>query len=547
MHRVEVSSDGTISRARFVIGTLLLLCALLFYYFAVLKIDYRRTILFDLGLHPDADEYFAQARALGRTGAPFIRIGFEKLPSRYPPGYPFLMLPWLKLLSSSDQILAPFRTNQAVGILLLLGVFALYCRRKRPIDGGMTVLLIATLPAFVSFSRSSLSDLSAAVAVGTTFSLIYLGLQEHKRWIVYLAAIVLGLAFNIRMQLIFFAPILLAMALFPVHGSRWRWLVHCLGVLVLFFMAMSPTFILNYKMFGSPFRTGYDFWVPAVTAHPLFALRNVRPNLAMLWQEFTAHRTVFYVENIFGSGTSFVASFIVLGAAGIVMMPKGRFFICAALAATTFFLGTTAYFFKDARFYLPLLLLLPAAAQIPVGWALRHWKNRRYGIIADLIVLLFILACLGYPSQSGYPPKAGRVQSYDALHFADKPRRPVNFEAAQYFANTCATAPGLVLSDIDSVYLNALLGDAFAAAPIDQKHRYCYSWEWHYGKQDALNLVQRVLAQSEPEYALFVSAKERDENINRLPSIDGCGWSQLTGSAPSTAVIMRLTAKPPHH
>ena len=79
-------------------GLLLLLCALTFYYFAVLRIDYQKTALLDLGPHPDATEYFAQAETLSKGGQPTIQIGYETLPSRYPPGYPALMLPWLKIL-----------------------------------------------------------------------------------------------------------------------------------------------------------------------------------------------------------------------------------------------------------------------------------------------------------------------------------------------------------------------------------------------------------------------------------------------------------------
>ena len=63
------------------IAVLLLLCALTFYYFAVLRIDYSKTTLLDLGPHPDATEYFAQAKALYRDGWPSIQIGYEKLPS----------------------------------------------------------------------------------------------------------------------------------------------------------------------------------------------------------------------------------------------------------------------------------------------------------------------------------------------------------------------------------------------------------------------------------------------------------------------------------
>src|SRR5881398_2748203 len=117
-------------------GALLFLCALTFYSFAVLKIDYRKTALLDLGPHPDATEYFAQGRALLKDRWPSIQIGYDKLPSRYPVGYPALMLSWLKILPEADSILAPFRTNQAIGLLLLLTVFGFYTYLAMPLTGG---------------------------------------------------------------------------------------------------------------------------------------------------------------------------------------------------------------------------------------------------------------------------------------------------------------------------------------------------------------------------------------------------------------------------
>src|SRR5206468_2431467 len=127
----------------FVLGTLLLLCALTFYYFAVLKIDYRKTNLLNLGPYPDAVEYFAQARSILKDGWPSIQIGYDKLPSRYPVGYPALMLPWLTILPERDAVLAPFRTNQMIGVLLLLAVFGFYAYLAMPLTGGFATLLLA--------------------------------------------------------------------------------------------------------------------------------------------------------------------------------------------------------------------------------------------------------------------------------------------------------------------------------------------------------------------------------------------------------------------
>jgi len=133
-------------------GIFCFVLALLFYYGAVLRIDFKRTEFLDLGPYPDAVEYFAQANSILKEGAPTIQIGYDKLPSRYPPGYPILMIPWLRFLPHNG-ILAPFRANQTIGLLLLAGSFLFYFAIGRPLAGGLAALLVATQPAFVAFSR----------------------------------------------------------------------------------------------------------------------------------------------------------------------------------------------------------------------------------------------------------------------------------------------------------------------------------------------------------------------------------------------------------
>jgi len=49
------------------------------------------------------------------------------------------------------------------------------------------------------------------------------------------------------------------------------------------------------------------------------------------------------------------------------------------------------------------------------------------------------------------------------------------------------------LSNIDPVYLNALLPDGFVAAPLDGDHNYRFSKIWHYDRPEALALVEQGL------------------------------------------------------
>ena len=117
-------------------GTFCFVLALLFYYGAVLRIEFKRTDFLDLDPYTDAVEYFAQANSILKEGWPTIQIGYDKLPSRYPPGYPLLMIPWLRFLPHNG-ILAPFRINQTIGLLLLVSSFMLYFVIGRPLAGGL--------------------------------------------------------------------------------------------------------------------------------------------------------------------------------------------------------------------------------------------------------------------------------------------------------------------------------------------------------------------------------------------------------------------------
>src|SRR5215472_14959181 len=158
-------------------GVLCFVLSLFFYYGTVLRVPLKRTDLLDLGPFPDGVEYFALANSILKEGAPTIQIAYDKLPSRYPLGYPILMIPWLAFLPHNG-ILAPFRTNETVGLLLLIGGFTFYFAIGRPLAGGLAALLIATQPAFITFSRSSMSDLSGAVAVVLAFALVYFGISR---------------------------------------------------------------------------------------------------------------------------------------------------------------------------------------------------------------------------------------------------------------------------------------------------------------------------------------------------------------------------------
>jgi len=437
--------------------------------------------------------------------------------------------------------LAPFRTNETIGLLLLISGFIFYFAIGRPLAGGLAALLLATQPSFVSFSRSSLSDLSGAVAVVLAFALVYFGISRMRRWPIYCAAIVLGLSLCIRPQLVFFAPLLIAMALFPANVSWMRWFMHCCLVLAVFAVAASPYFVLNTLEFGHPLRTGYEFWVPTLAdKQAAFSFHNVPPQIALIWSEITVSWHQFRVANLFGTGTYVVPAFILLSILGLAFIRMRRFEISAFLAGTVCFVMIVTYAYVEGRFYIPVFFLLVALAVLPADWAVDQALEGRFSIWGVGVLAVFLLSCIGYPSQSGFEPTGGRSQAWDALHYANGHGKSLRYEAQQQFLRIFREAPGIVLSDIESPYLNALLPKPFVAAPVDGNHDYSYSRLWHYGKAEAVQLVTKGLGRASPVYALLLPSKDVDQDIKRLPLIQGYRWERRNDTD-TAAVIVTLT------
>ena len=541
--KVILSSFASIQRrfsAGMTTGVLCFALSLLFYYGAVLRIDFKRTDLLDLGPYPDAVEYFAQATSILKEGATTIQIGNDKLPSRYPPGYPVLMLPWLKLLPH-NEVLAPFRTNETIGLLLLISGFVFYVGIRRPLAAGLASLLLATQPAFISFSRSSISDLSGGAVMVLAFALVYLGLAWRRRLLIYCAATVLGLSLCIRPQLLFFAPLLIAMSLFPANVSWTRWFIHCCLALALFAVAASPYFIVNTLQFGHPLKTGYEFWIPALAdKQAAFSFHHVPRQGGMIWSEITASWNQFRVANLFGTGTYVVPAFIFLSALGLAFVRVRRFEISAFLAGIVYIMATVTYTYVEGRFYIPVFFLLVPLAVLPAEWAVGEALKRSFSVWSVGVLAVFLLSCIGYPSQSGFPPKSGRSQAWDALHYANGNGKSLRYEAQKEFSRIFRGEPGIVLSDIEPPYLNALLPKLFVAAPIDGKHDYCYSRVWHYGKAEAVQLVENGLRRASPVYALLLPSKDVDQDIKRLPLIQGYRWKR-SNETDTAGVIVTLT------
>jgi hypothetical protein len=171
-----------------------------------------------------------------------------------------------------------------------------------------------------------------------------------------------------------------------------------------------------------------------------------------------------------------------------------------------------------------------------VGQALKG----RVSVLGVGVLAVFLLSCIGYPSQSGFKPKGGRSQTWDALHYANGNGKSLRYEAQKEFSRIFRDRPGIVLSDIEPPYLNALLPKPFVAAPVDGNHDYSYSRLWHYGKAEAVQLVAKGLGRASRVYALLLPSKDVDQDIKRLPLIQGYRWKR-SNETDTAAIIVTLT------
>ena len=102
--------------------------------------------------------------------------------------------------------------------------------------------------------------------------------------------------------------------------------------------------------------------------------------------------------------------------------------------------------------------------------------------------------------------------------------------------------PGVVLADINPLFLNALLPGSFVAAPLDGERYVRFRNVVTYDRAEALELVKRGLDESRPVYGLFLSQKEMEEKAARLPQVDGYAWV-VAKNLPAEAVVLKLSRK----
>ena len=224
-----------------------------------------RPLRYRAQIAPDSFEYAdgAQQLALG-NGYVTYHHNDEAHPPRYPPGYSLALAPFAAFAGefpSSVQAGA-----KAYTALYVLAAVAAAWVIGGPLAGVLTAALIGLSPFAREQARLIMSD-----AFGAALTVMLVGLAHRLSPVrVSLAGMLSGALVVVRLSA---AMNILALALALPRHHRKRAIVFALPFVV-------GLGIYHWLTFGSPVRTGYDYWLPSIKSFdPSFALVRL-PNMA---------------------------------------------------------------------------------------------------------------------------------------------------------------------------------------------------------------------------------------------------------------------------
>lgn len=476
---------------------LALLLAAVFHLFSIFLAPLGATAGTAAAPWTDGAEYLDAAVSLTREGRFAIHLAGESHPPRYPFG--FSLLTATALAMGVEPLLAPHRVNQAASLALIALVAAFVWKRVGRLEGSLTALLVATLPAFVVLARSPLSEVTGTLPVVGGAWLLYEYAKGGSLGKAGIGAALLALGVSFRTSNLLLLGFLPAAAL-GRHGLRparvGRDLLRLAGAAA---AGLLPALIYNTLTFGGPLRTGYGYWIPSRSALSAFQLQFVMPNLGYAWRELTQRESLFTTADLYGAGSYVGPGFVLLTAVAVFQRRSDRVFRWFLLAGVANTLVLTAYFVSDARLLFPLLVLAAPVAAVGLVRGLRLCWPRSRALALGLAGLL-VSAVLGWPARGGRP---------ELLALARPTRKPSTaYDVTRQFQRLHGKSPRLLLTDMPPPYLHAALPPGAVVAPLLDDHLFRFSpGVFEFGAPARQRLVSIALASGK---SVWVVAHDHD-------------------------------------
>jgi hypothetical protein len=207
---------------------------------------------------PDAQEYADAAHQLAE-GHGYVTLvhGNQPQPPRYPPGFSLALSPF--------AVSGQYPANVQLGSKLLVVVYLLSAvgvswNLGGPLAAAVAAMAIGTSPFATTSASLVMSDAFAAA-----LTVLLVGVLHHlSRARVVTVGVLAGALVLVRLNALF------ALAAYAATIPRRFWASLLLGIVPLL-LAIG---VYQWSTFGSPLKTGYDYWLPSLKTFDVsFALR----------------------------------------------------------------------------------------------------------------------------------------------------------------------------------------------------------------------------------------------------------------------------------
>jgi 4-amino-4-deoxy-L-arabinose transferase-like glycosyltransferase len=216
---------------------------------------------------PDGVEYAAAAVNIDRGLGPVLHFGGYSYPSRYTEGYPLILAAAWPLVG--HDVARLFLATTAMGLVAIAAIYVLALWMFGRPSAIAAAIILALSPVFLTYSTLVLSDVpTLAVTILATIALAIASAREERgasnlaAWAIF--GLLAGFSVMIRpTNATIVVGLLLCLALVPPRELR---------AAAIALAAFGAAFIVpiivqlyeNAVHLGSPFASGYSWWVPEV-------------------------------------------------------------------------------------------------------------------------------------------------------------------------------------------------------------------------------------------------------------------------------------------
>lgn len=351
----------------------------------------------------DSIEYSVAARRLMETGSYGLQVVGQIMPPRY--------LPWFSLftLIPGYKLFGPNLGNAAYPVLFyaLVAIVAAYFLGKRigGSCGGIAAAIgLLILADFRYMAHEAMTDVPCATLL-LLLALLW-GARRNKengKLYYFFAGILAALAAAFRaLYVVATVPFLIQAC--REKGAKRKAISTLLLIEMLFFVGLLSN-AYNSRVFGSPWRSGYNFWAPVPYDYPwlVFSLSYIPQNLALVFSHTPLFALLLIVASVPVLKKRATNKEIAAAIGGPEFDALCRFWMCTALPMA---LVHVVYFYSSSRFYLPSEAILVVIAGGLCGQLLECYKLSLRKQVLGVAVLFSAILSWRMLAPTAPPPES---------------------------------------------------------------------------------------------------------------------------------------------